>query len=301
MNLNTIGKDVSEARSAQECMEIAGLNYKMHTERMYVRGKNLVDGIPVIGGEVPNQFAIVREDTNTPIAVVGKQYTIAQNASCFGFFDGLVEQGHAKFERAYSTHGGARVHIVADLGDMDIGGDKSKKRLTLRNSHDGTSKITGILEVYRLVCSNGLMAFSRHASFAIKHTRSYYDKFAEAKKIIGIADQYYKWFANQADKLVDMPLTPQKAQELIKVLVPATDEKNVTKRVENQREKIFDYFDHGQGNSGKSRWDLYNGVAEYIDHWRSRNRQGDVAVETNLVGSGAKLKKQAFEHLLYAE
>ena len=297
MRLN-LGKDVSKAKTAAECMEIAGLDYGLNLQKVFLQGKALVDNIPVIGKNVPDKFAVVRQDTGEPIGLVGNQYEIIQNARVFGFFDGLVEQGHAKFVRAYSTHSGAKVNIVADLGDIDVGGDHSKKRLTLRTSHDGSCRIMGILEVYRLVCSNGLMAFSKESSFAIKHTKSYSAKLVAAKHIIGIADQYYKWFAEQADKLTEMPVTPVRATELIRCIIPAADEDDVSTRIQNQRDAIYNLHKYGKGNHGNTRWDLYNGIVEFVDHVRSRNRDQEIQVETNLVGSGARLKQNAFNILL---
>lgn len=293
-----IGKDVSKARTAAECMEIAGLDYELKLEPVFVQGRALVDGIPVIGNRVPDKHAVVRQDNLEPLAIVGNKYEIVQNARVFGFFDGLVEQGLAKFVRAYSTHGGAKVNIVANLGDAVIGGDRSEKRLTLRTSHDGSCRITGILEVYRLVCSNGLMAYSKESSFAVMHTRSYGGKLNAAKHIIGIADQYYEWFAEQADKLTNMPLTPTRATELIKCVFPAADEQDVSTRIQNQREAVYNLYQCGAGNHGHHRWDLYNGIVEFVDHVRSAGRDRETATESNLVGSGAKLKQRAFEHLL---
>jgi len=289
-----IGKDVSKARTAAECMEIAGLDYGLELQPVYVQGKALVDGIPVVGRRVPEKYAVVRQDNSEPIAVVGNKYEIVQNSRVFGFFDGLVEQGHAKFVRAYSTHAGAKVNIVANLGDTIIGGDRSQKRLTLRTSHDGSCRITGILDVYRLVCSNGLMAYSKESSFAVKHTKMYSGKLNAAKHIIGIADQYYKWFAEQADKLTTMIVTPGHAVALIKKLVPAADEDDVSTRIQNQRESIYNQYKYGKGNAGDTRWDLYNGIVEFVDHVRSAGRDRETATETNLVGSGARLKQRAF-------
>ena len=113
----SVGKDVSDAKTAQECMEIAGLDYHLELRKQYIAGKADVDGIPVIGGLVPDCYAVVRTDNETPIATVGNRYHIIQNSNCFGFFDGLVEQGLAKYKSAGSTYDGRKVHIVADMGN----------------------------------------------------------------------------------------------------------------------------------------------------------------------------------------
>lgn len=293
-----IGKDVSKARTAAECMEIAGLDYGLQLQPVFLQGKALVDGIPVIGCRVPDKYAVVRQDLQEPIAIVGRKYEVVQNSQVFGFFDGLVEQHHATFVRAYSTHNGAKVNIVANLGDTMIGGDRAQKRLTLRTSHDGSCRIMGILEVHRLVCSNGLMAYSKASSFAVKHTKSYSSKLVAAKHIIGIADQYYKWFAEQADKLTQMPLRPIQAVELIKCVLPAADELDISVRIQNQRDAVYGLYHCGRGNHGANRWDLYNGIVEFVDHVRSAGRDRETATETNLVGTGAKLKQNAFNILL---
>jgi phage/plasmid-like protein (TIGR03299 family) len=293
MRIN-LGKDVSKARTVQECMEIAELDYTLELQDIFLQGTHTIDDIPVIGNKVPDKYAVVRLDKNEPIGVVGNRYEIEQNSSCFGFFDGLIEQGYATFHRAYSTHNGAKVCIIADLGDIDIGGDAGRKRITLRTSHDGSCKIIGILEVYRLVCSNGLMAFSRESSFAIKHTKSCAEKLKHAKEIFGIANQYYEWFSQQADKLVNTPITTIRAKELIKQFIPVQDEDNISARAFNQRTSILNAFMNGIGNHGKTMWDLYNGVVEFVDHQRSRNREEEIAVESNTVGSGAKMKQNAF-------
>lgn len=291
-------RNVTEARNAQECMDAAGLNYTLALEPVYIAGRNKVDGIPVQGQEVKGKFAVVRQDTGSPLGIVGKRYEIVQNAQVFGFFDGIVEQGLGKYKEAYSVAGGAKVNVVCDLGEFDIGGDTCRKELVLRTSHDGSCAVTGIMRVMRLVCTNGLMAMRNKTTIKIRHTQNYHAKMAQARDTLGIAEQYYRWFSAQATKLVQTPVSHATALQIIKgQIMPAPDPDNVSTKMQNAWEGIYNRFLSGRGNHGKNLWDLYNGLTEYVDHQRSSGRKSETERETNLVGSGAKLKERTFELL----
>jgi len=293
-----IGKDVSKATSVSEAMEIAGLDYKLGLKKIYLQSLAKVDGIPVIGKQVPNRFAVVREDNGQAIGTVGNRYKIVQNAECFSFFDGLIEQGLAKFERAYSTHNGAKVNVVADLGDFYPAGDKSRKQLILRTSHDGTGSISVFYIAFRLSCTNQLNGAERKAfKVKIRHTASFNTKLHQAREVMGISDQYYRWFEEQAGKLTNKAINHSDANKLIKIILPAKDKENISVRLQNQWCDILYLHKYGKGNNGKTAWDLYNGVTEYVDHHRS-NRNAEKVAESILVGSGARLKQKAFETLL---
>jgi hypothetical protein len=138
------------------------------------------------------------------------------------------------------------------------------------------------------------MGWSDRDRIKIRHTESCQAKLKQARKVIGIADQYHTWFEAQARKLYDSPISASAARDTIAKIIPSKDEEPST-RVKNQRESIFDRFMYGKGNHGETKWDLYNGVTEYVDHYRTKNVEK--ALESNLVGSGAKLKQQAFNLL----
>jgi len=226
---------------------------------------------------------------------VGNQYNIIQNRECFSFFDGLVEQGYAKFTKAYSIKNGAIVNVVADLGDIDIGGDACKKQLILRAAHDGSCAVTVLMRVWRLVCSNGLMGWANKNRVKIRHTRNYNIQMKQAREIMGIADQYYTWFAAEAEKLFNAKLYSNEALDYIKKILPAENEEEISTRLQNQRDTVYSRFVYGLGNHGETKWDLYNGVTEFVDHYRTKN--SEKSIESGLVGSGAKLKERAFQVL----
>jgi phage/plasmid-like protein (TIGR03299 family) len=296
-NTSTTKKiSVQDATTTTECIKAAGLDYKVELRPIFLQGSHDVDGIPVIGKVVDGKKAVVRTDNSNILGVVGSQYRVVQNTECFGFFDGLVEQGYAKFSQAYATQGGAKVNIVADLGHVNICGDECRKQLILRTSHDGSCAVTVILRVWRLVCSNGMMGWSTKDNVKVRHTKDCQARFKQAKEIIGIADQYYEWFEAEAQKLTSTPISMNAAIDVIANLIPSPKgEKKASTRVQNQRDMVFERFLYGKGNNGETRWDLYNGVTEYVDHYRTKNVEK--ALESNLVGSGAKLKQQAFNLL----
>lgn len=291
-------KNVQNAKTAQECMEIAGLDYKLELQPIYIAGTAKVDDIPVQGKQIAGKSAVVRTDNGNPIGVVGKRYEIVQNAEVFSFFDGIVEQGLGTYREAYCADGGAKVSVICDMGYFKIGQDECKKQLILRTSHDGSCAVTGIMRVLRLVCTNGLMAWRKKNSIKIRHTSNYQTKMAQARHTLGIAAQYYRWFEDSASKLYYQELGRDDAWEIItKKLMPAKNADKVSTKMKNAWSDIYSRFLSGRGNNGRTAWDLYNGVTEYVDHYRSANRSEEARHEANLVGAGARLKEDAFELL----
>ena len=67
---------------------------------------------------------------------------------------------------------------------------------------------------------------------------------------------------------------------------------NFTESLAKEIENLFQY---GKGNSGETAFDLYNGVTEYVDHFRGKDDSSRLA--NSMIGSGAAMKTNAFEFL----
>jgi hypothetical protein len=105
-------------------------------------------------------------------------------------------------------------------------------------------------------------------------------------------------------------------EDFLAEIIPAEEklidgEKTIATRADNRRKEIMALFRHGAGNSGKSAYDLLQGVTEWVDHVqtgrvtqnRLNNESSSVDIkaeqrfERTQFGVGAKLKARAFELL----
>jgi len=305
-----ISTDVAEAQTASEAIEIAGLDWKVDLRHLYLTSDMGADGIPFIGNKVKNRYGVVRDIDNEVLGVVRGKYNPIQNRECFGFFDGLVEQGVAKYKNAGQLEGGTRIYIIAEMeNDIVIrDNEKIRKYLFLQSSHDGTSSVKVQMGAFRLVCSNGLVIEipGTVSKVRIQHSKQYRKGFIEARKVLGLSEIYYKALDHTINRLVNVSFTKDKMNSFVKQLFPGQLDKNnvprLSKRTEHIREKVAELFVSGVESHSNSAWDAYNAVTEYVDHRRKSNVRKDndskeISFASTVFGSGAQIKQKAYNLL----
>ena len=108
-----LGQVVDNAMTAEEAINLANLDYEVYKTTIHP----LVDGMPNNGDAIEDKFAIMRQDNNAYLGLVGSRYEIVQNRDAFGFFDAIVDSGEAIFETAGSLGKGERIFVTAKLPD----------------------------------------------------------------------------------------------------------------------------------------------------------------------------------------
>jgi uncharacterized protein DUF932 len=153
-----------------------------------------------------------------------------------------------------------------------------------------------------LACNNGMTAQKSLLEFSEKHIGSLVARFAamEFNLHIRLQDQIAE-MQNTVNALDNMPMTGNEVESFARQLFPATDEADVSPRVRTMREAIAVGFVRGTGNVGRTRWDAFNAVTEWLD-WQSSNRETEFSREDNrfeslTVGNGAKTRARALELL----
>jgi hypothetical protein len=117
------------------------------------------DGLGVL--QVPDRFAVVREDTQEALSVVSDSYTIVPNKE-------VISKAREAFERLSlptvedfrTTKNGARLYAEFVIPSIEIEvkkGDVVQMKGIFHNSYDTSKSYTLAVGGYRLVCSNGMM------------------------------------------------------------------------------------------------------------------------------------------------
>lgn len=283
-----------------------------------------VEGVPACM-ETPNglQFidnhtVIRRKDTLKAFAVMSDSYRFIQNSEAFEFADSIVQEEGAFYDTAGSIDGGAKVFMTMLLPNkLMVNGnsnDTIEKYLLLTNSHNGTSALMAMITPVRVVCQNTLNAALRNNTnmFKVRHTKNFMDKAREGARVLGLANSYYddlQYVINQLDK---EEISKSYVEQFIATIVPSDDSDKIAKQTATKRDIITDLYYNGTGNNGRTKWDLYNAITEYVDH-KSRGRETTVSkyrsdADANIsdeqrfkramFGQGSRLKQEAFDLLL---
>lgn len=304
------GASVGTAKTSAEAIGLAGMDWEVRKEHMYItveeQGNTYYE-------TVPNKVAIVRNDNDAILGVVGDGYQIFQNKEQFEFFDGFVQDKYAMYQSAGVLGDGQRTWIIAKLPSeiLVAPDDVVGKYILLASSHDGTLRLTMASLPLRFWCSNilnsiGIRRFKRE--IRIRHSGNLESKINSARKAFGLTLQYYdnlgQSFKFMASRKVDNEYVTSVVHSLVPLL-PDADDATVT-RVNRVRSKVFDLFENGRGNSNPAvrhtRWTLYNAFTEYADHGLKYRDTGKTDMDSKRLesiwfGRSRKLKQKAFDLL----
>lgn len=289
------GIETINARSADEALETAGLNWDVSVQPMYLGN----------GEKVPKANAITRNDNGSVLGVVGKQYRPIQNSESLSFFDDVRHQlPDFKYVSAGSIGLGKRVWLLADFGGFDAqSGDEVRKQILLFNSHDGSSSMSYVFVPVRLFCNNQIaMLLSQDKLLKIRHSQSAQSRIKQAQSVAGHAIENYSNVESVFKTLANTQLTTGLIKSSLDVLYPVEEAEGRTlTRRENTRREIVRLIDEGQGQHHPSTaFTLFNAFTEYFTHHTQAN--GENASErrwdNNLFGKGMRSVQKVTNHLI---
>ncbi len=305
-----LGKIVQDYPTSAEALKFAGLDYEVLKEP---NTHILPSGNSVVSN---NSFFTYRSDNEAILGdKVGKDYHIVQNREAFNFFDSIVGNGEGiMYETAGALGNGERIFITAKLpGYIRVGNgdDVTEKYIFLTTSHDGSGSITAAFTPIRIVCQNTLNASLRNMSnvVRIKHTSGATDRFAEAHKIMGLANTLTDQLEGIFNHWTSVKVTDQEVKKLIQLaLCPNKETYDLLKKgaedelstiFKNTVESAFAYAmmsDTQQMETTKGTlFGAYNAVTGYYQNVRSY-KDDEAKLQSIVLGGTAQSNGQkAFE------
>jgi phage/plasmid-like protein (TIGR03299 family) len=292
----------TDPATAVEAITAAGLDYGVELTPLYT-GE---------GTRVANRQAVVRDDSNEVMGVVGNSYVPIQNAECFEFLDAVVADGQLEYHTAGALGKGERVWLLAKLpGHIRIknSDDVSEKFLLLSNAHDGTAALRVLFTPVRVVCANTLSIAHRRGEkqgISVLHKGDLGAKVREAQKVLGLATRFYDDVQIKANLLGNYFPTKKQIARYFLGLVPNPADANRT-RARNIRKQLWHLFENGRGQDipavRYSAWAAFNAVTEFVDHHRptrakNERERASRRLQSQWFGSGARLKSQAWDAAL---
>jgi phage/plasmid-like protein (TIGR03299 family) len=286
-----LGTKLDKPATAAEAIVAAGLDYT-------IRKLELKTKMPEL--DVQDHFATVRTDTNEVLGVVGSRYEPIQNKDAFTLFDSLVGEGEAIYHTAGALGKGERIWLMAKLPDYIRINDNDivEKFLLLTNTHDGSSTVRVKLTPIRVVCQNTLsLALSgTEQEVSIRHTHQATGKLKLAHQILGLSNSLYKELEGIFNRMQQTKMTPSSMNYYLRKLFPDAETVQRSTRREQIRQKVLELSETGIGAemSKGTLWGAYNGVTEYVDHWRIGSKNESSRLNSMWFGSGEGIKKEAF-------
>jgi len=265
-----LGKLTETALTAKDAAKHGGLDFTVELRKVYFGTPEVeTEGALDFHDEITNRRAVVRTDTNEPLAIVSSGYPVLQYHEAFDFMD----QVNPEYVAAGALKGGKQGFMVVrapnnvKLNVLD-GGDPHDLFVVLRTSHDLTRAVELMVMPLRSKCMNQMTLRSFNAGvqhrWTVKHTSTMQAKLSEALTSLKKIGDYATHFNALVEKLAAKKVNNEQAKlVLTKILLKRP---KTTEVIDNiiQRFNTSPYV--GYAGTG---WGLVNAVSDYFEWGRT--------------------------------
>jgi hypothetical protein len=300
-NMNTI-KSLKGISSLTEAMETFKINFDVNRVPLYTN----VDGT---NREVEGTQAMVRNDNNSCIGVVSGKYPIINPYDKFKAYETIADEGIIEFINGgtYGKYGG-NVYLQARIKDTmnqtAKKGEIVEKRITFLSSYNGTKKNEIMVNVFRLVCENGMVIPEKAmTTFKVRNSKFSEGKLEGAVIVMEeIINEYRKideFFFNLMDT---KPLTNKQIENFVEMVLPSettVDEKGkiskVSTRTTNRRNSMIETIHNGIGQEliqTNNLWKMLQGVTCFTNNVEGAKKKNHF--EYVHIGTGAEINETAY-------
>lgn len=297
--------------SVEAVLEASGLNYVVVKRPVYDRMR---DGTFQAH---PDAFLTVREDTEQIKGVVGKGYTVIQQAQQFAWLEELVHltsgsDAPVVWESAGELANG-KTFVSLQLGNdiiIDVEGiaDPISPFLASINSHDGKSSYWNRISPWRPVCGNTERMSARDAvtSWSTAHTSGVADRIGAAQETLRLTSEYFKAFQAEQEALARSEISNAEALALIarwsEEFWPE-DHDTTSVRTRNSQRRRFDslvkVYEENVEELGNTGYATERAITQWLD-WESGVRVPrtltEAVVRANKVIDGTNDAKKSRAH-----
>lgn len=317
------GGTAVQATSASDAARQAGLDWTVRTgELQAVSTPITIDehGVtPATYIDVPKKQAIVREDNNTVIGIVGNKYKMVQNMEVFNALDTLVDSGDARYTAAGEFNGGSNIWMVLELPrGITVANDPHAAFLLVKTSHDGSSSVVIKPIIERLFCANqvnGLISNSKKKyneyTYRMSHTTNQELSIADIRNITSLTYQAIDDYELTANRLLNIDFSREQAVNFFKKVwtLPSTVEDKpydlLTRGERKQqtiakeaRAKAWSIYSESetQENIRGTAFGAWHAVVEFADHYATGGAERLAAA--TLSGRNDRVKTKALSLLV---
>ena len=321
------GGTAVEATSAASAATQAGLNWTVRTGELQAVSTPLTideHGVtPATYINVPKKQAIIREDNNSVIGIVGSKYKMVQNMEVFNALDTLIDAGDARYAAAGEYNGGASIWMVLELPQgINVANDPHAAFLLVKTSHDGSSSVVIKPIIERLFCANqvnGLIS-NRNGNrnrkyneytYRMSHTTNQELSIADIRNITNLTYTAIADYQLVANNLLSKTMTRGETLNFFKQVwaLPSTvedkpyallsrGERKQQTIAKEARDKAWAIYSQSetQENIRGTAFGAWHAVVEFADHYASGGAERLAAA--TLSGRNDKIKTKALSLLV---
>jgi hypothetical protein len=193
----------------------------------------------------------------------------------------------AEYKSAGVMRKGSRVWVQAELPKEytfeipNRKGDTINSMLTMLIGHDGIISNCIFPTSMRGACNNQFVAMTRESTrdYRIQHFSNWSNRLDLVKSVFAKNINSLKNMYTDFAALDSKAISKEELYNFLGELYPMKDQED--DRMVTRHNDIAALFSRGAGNLGKSRWDAFNAVTEYVDHHQHATRMANAIENKN--------------------
>lgn len=224
----------------------------------------------------PDAYGIYRADGGKPFGVLGSTFQPQQPTALFdSFVRSLAENTNVDLAKLrYVEHkDGARIRFTVPIKKMGFTNLQGKEdetiiSLNIQTGFDGFTATSLFLDVYRLVCSNGMKANITEFKSKFRNTIGNVGKIQLLTNDVTKALDKATDLTELIDRLNRVKIDTKRKNEFIEKVLGYSlkDKEQLTTRKQNILTKIEESMALEISRSGGNLWGLINGITYYTNH-----------------------------------
>lgn len=274
----------------QDVLNQTGLNWTVREESLTTES----------GIIIPQQKAIIRDDTNTVLSVHGEGYYPYQNHQLIELLDKVSQQVGLPIHKGGMFGDGKKVFIQLKSNDLKLGTDRVEGYITGVNSFDGSTSLAFGPSNITISCQNTFFAAFRNMDTKVRHTKNMVMRVDEICRGLERVIEEEAVMFEDIKQMADTKMTKENQEWVSRLLfniereVNLKDEKALSTVTRNKLSRFEIDLNGELKEKGDSLWGLFSGVTKYTTHSMTK---GDNS-ENKMFGVYGQRERQIFKQLV---
>lgn len=276
MNTSIIStKGVEATSSFEDTLISADLKWQVREDK--VAGADT-------GCILPHKKLLYRSDNNEALGVVGEDYSASDPAAFLQSQYDVAGLVGGKVVRAGFMPERSRAFAFVEMGEemtlpknLRRKGDPVRCYIYSTDGWDGGTPRRSRLFLERVACTNSVMSKEIKAKLWVSHTKGMTERYVErSEQFLKEVKQNLSVVREQFITIAKQSMDKDGMLAFLVKLMPSE-----SSQAKKTRNSILDLFESGTEVAGKTRWDAFNAVTEYVTHHRQYRTTDNTPVETN--------------------
>ena len=279
-----------QSNRVQDVLNQTGLNWTVREESLTTES----------GIIIPQQKAIIRDDTNTVLSVHGEGYYPYQNHQLIELLDKVSQQVGLPIHKGGMFGDGKKVFIQLKSNDLKLGTDRVEGFITGVNSFDGSTSLAFGPSNITISCQNTFFAAFRNMDTKVRHTKNMVMRVDEICRGLERVIEEEAIMFEDIKQMADTKMTKENQEWVSRLLfniereVNLNDEKALSTVTRNKLSRFEIDLNGELKEKGDSLWGLFSGVTKYTTHSMTK---GDNS-ENKMFGVYGQSERHIFKQLV---